>query len=95
MTFCLHSCTLRREQWSFLKLKGKNFLPRGANSFLSEETPFQKEGKNYLTPLKLYPWSLINEEISPLYHDGRQEEVITKYVINPDISGFRYIIGTH
>ena len=28
-------------------IKGKNLLPRGANSFLLEYTPFQKKSKSY------------------------------------------------
>ena len=32
-------------------LKGKNLLPKGANSFLLEQTPFQKGGKRILTEL--------------------------------------------
>ena len=43
-------------------LKGKNLLPKGANSFLLEKTPFQMR-KNYLTELpslKTYSFSLLS-----------------------------------
>ena len=41
--------------------KGKNLLPRGANSFLFEQTPFQKGIKEVLKelpPLKAYRFPL-------------------------------------
>ena len=44
MTSCLVSCSPTPSKKESTQ-KGKNLLPRGANSFLLELTPFQKGGK--------------------------------------------------
>ena len=44
-----------------ISLKGKNLLPKGANSFLLKWTPFKRETKTMLTelpPLKVYQFPL-------------------------------------
>ena len=47
---CLLFCTATPFQKE-CTLKGKNLLPRGANSLLLEYTPFQRGGKQILTRL--------------------------------------------